>query len=90
MFQNCRFHAFTVLSPSFQQFIVQERNFYALDSQQVRQSNPGLVVFQFPVLECRRRNLLDNLIPADIRLGREAYEANSLIWSHGVIRVEVE
>ena len=64
--------------------------FYKSSLQRVRQSNPGLAVFQFPVLECRRRNMLDSLIPADVRLGREAYEANCLIWSHGAIRVDLE
>ena len=34
--------------------------------------------------------MLDSLIPADIRLGRETYETDSLIWSHGVIKVYLE
>ena len=34
--------------------------------------------------------MLDSLIPAGIKLGRETYETNNLIWSHGAIRVEIE
>ena len=34
--------------------------------------------------------MLDSLIPTDIRLDREKCETNSLIWSHGVVRVDVE
>ena len=51
-----------------------------------------ILVWLFLNLCCRiqRRNLLDSLIPANVRLGRETYETNSLIWSHGERRVDLE
>ena len=64
--------------------------FLQVSAQQVRQSNPNLSMFKFPVLECRWRNLLDSLIPTGSRLGREIDEVNSLIWPHGAIRVDLE